>query len=208
MSRLENFDVANLNGDNFYQIPELDAVTEFTAERFGRLIYWNIEETPSNTCLHTYSYDYQFNTVWTDPYKWLARLKKFDSVLAPDFSLYRDMPKALQIYNHYRKHWVAKFWSDNGIKVIPNIAWSTPDNYEWCFEGEPKNSVVAVASTGALREKESRELFLQGYEEMKKRLEPIKIIFYGSIPQELKNENLIRIEHHYDQMRSEQKIGV
>lgn len=206
MSHLENFDIADLNGSGKYQIPEIEPVTEFTAERFGRLIYWNTEKEPEITCLHTFSYDYQFNSVWTKPDAWLNRLKKFDSVLAPDFSLYRDMPRALQIYNHYRKHWIARYWYENGIKVIPNVCWSTPDNYDWCFEGEPTHSIVALASTGALRDKEARKLFLMGYEEMKKRLEPIKIIFYGSIPKELANEDLICIEHHYDQMRTDTKF--
>lgn len=201
MSLLENFDIADLNGSGVYKIPELKCVKEFTAERFGRLIYWNIEKTPANTCLHTYSYDYQFNSVWTKPDMWIERLQAFDSVLSPDFSLYTDMPKALQIYNHYRKHWVAKYWEMHNIKVIPNIAWSTPDSFEWCFEGEPKNSIVAVSSTGALRDKEAKKLFLMGYEEMHKRLEPIKVIFYGSIPKELKNEDVIKVLHHYDQMR-------
>ena len=97
----------------------------------------------------------------------------FRSVLAPDFSTYTDMPRAMQIYNHYRKHWVARYLTDSGITVIPTISRSTPDSYEWCFEGEPRNSVVAISTVGCMR-RDARELFLMGFDEMKRRLCPTK----------------------------------
>lgn len=204
MSKLENLDVYYCMGKGEYNIPELPAVDEFTAERFGRLIYWSSElGAMDKTCLHTYSYDYQFNTTWTKPEKWVPILRGFNSVLSPDFSLYTNMPKAMQIYNHYRKHWVGAYWNANGIKVIPNIAWSDKSSYEWCFEGEPIDSIVAVSSVGTLNDGDSKDLFLSGYYAMKERLNPKVIILYGGVPEELKKDNLIFIPHHYDQMRLE-----
>lgn len=205
MIGLENMDRALYEGVGLYDIPELKAVDEFTAKDFGRLIYWNKENNPKDTCLHTFSYDYQFNSVWSSPDKWLPRLHRFDSVLAPDFSMYTDMPKALQIYNHFRKHWVARYWSENGIKVIPNIGWSTPDSYEWCFDGEPVNSVVAVSSVGCLKKPEAKKLFLEGFEAMMDRLNPKQIILYGAVPDEIKKYDLIKIPHHYEAMKEKNK---
>lgn len=200
--RVEELSVYDFDCEGVHDIPKIKAVTEFTAEKWGRLIYWNLEEDPKNTCLHTFSYDYQFNSLWTNPDKWITRLKEFNCVLAPDFSMFIDMPKALQIYNHYRKHYVAALWQRGGIKVIPNICWSTPDSYDWCFDGEPKNSIVAISSVGCLKDPECKEYFLQGYAEMLKRLEPSQTIIYGATPDELKTENIIAVPSHWDQFKN------
>ena len=45
--------------------------------------------------------------------------------------------------------------------------------------------------------KEKKKLFLAGYEEMVKRLEPESIIFYGKVPDECKG-NIIRIKSFSD----------
>lgn len=204
MKGLLNINHAIYEGVGEFEIPEIAPVTEFTAKEFGRLIYWKQEKNPKDICLHSFSYDYQFNTVWTRPYDWLPRLRRFDSVCSPDFSMYRDMPKVLQLYNKYRSHWVAKFWQENGIKVIPNIGWSTPDHFDWQFDGYPKNSLVCVSSVGCLRDKVAKELFLGGFYEMEKRLSPSQVIIYGAIPDELKDRNFIKIKHHYDAMRDKE----
>ena len=200
MSRLENFDIADLNGKGKYGIPELPTVTDINFKRFERLIYMKDVKDLHNVCLHTFSYDYQFNSVWTNPDKWTDRLLDVNCVIAPDFSLYRDMPYALQLYNHYRKHWVARYWHEAGIKVIPNIRWSDEKSYDFCFEGEPKNSIISIGTTGTQRDLTAKELFKMGFEETIRRLEPIKILMYGSMPDNLDTHGveIVHIPHHYD----------
>lgn len=100
--------------------------------------------------------------------------------------MYTDFPKAIQIYNHYRKHWLGRYWQDHGLTVIPTIAWSTPDSYDWCFDGEPVGGDVIVSSVGTQADPECRELFMSGYLEMERRLMPSKVIFYGDVPNDLK----------------------
>lgn len=53
--------------------------------------------------------DYQFIRLWNDPDRYMPMLQQFRYVLTPDFSLYTDFPKALQIWNHYRKHWIGAY---------------------------------------------------------------------------------------------------
>ena len=102
----------------------------------------------SGKAAHFFIADYRFNRVWNSPKKYLDVLRGFDFVISPDFSIYSDMPEIVRIYNHYRKHWCAAFWQENGIKVIPNISWSDERSFEWCFDGEPENSIVCVSSVG------------------------------------------------------------
>lgn len=59
--------------------------------------------------------------------------------------------------------------------------------------------MVAVSSVGTQKHKESGLLFLRGYEEMIKRLNPSWVIFYGKVPVEC-DWNVIRIRPHYDEI--------
>lgn len=143
---------------------------------------------------------FQFIRYWNTPDKYIPKLRQFRAVCAPDFSTYTDMPMAMQIYNHYRKHWLAAYWQLHGMTVYPTISWSTPESYAWCFDGEPVGGIVAVSSVGTQAGAESKRLFLHGYEEMMKRLSPIWVIFYGKVPEEC-DWNVIRIKPHQDEMK-------
>ena len=127
-------------------------------------------------------------------------LMQYEYVMSPDYSMFTDFPKALQIYNHYRKHWIGAYMQMYGIKVIPTICWSTPESYEWCFDGEPVDGCVAVSSVGCMKNKKSKELFINGYHEMVKRLEPTQIIFYGNVPDECKG-NIVRVKQFSEKFK-------
>jgi hypothetical protein len=114
--------------------------------------------------VHFFLDDYQFERVWNNPDRYIEVLRDYEYVLSPDFSMYIDFPKAMQIYNHYRKHWCAAYMQMNGLRVIPTIAWSDESSFEWCFDGEPVGSVVAVSSVGTQNSKAKKAAFLRGYE--------------------------------------------
>lgn len=91
---------------------------------------------------------------------------------------------------------VAAYWQLHGMTVYPTISWSDESSYDWCFDGEPVGGVVAVSSVGTQANKESQGLFLRGYEEMLRRLDPSWVIFYGKVPEEC-DWNVIRVKPHY-----------
>lgn len=144
--------------------------------------------------------DYQFTRLWKNINKYIPMLQKFRYVMSPDFSIYTDFPKAMQIYNHYRKHWCGAYLQEAGVRIIPTISWSTPDSFEWCFDGEPEGSTVAVSSVGCMNSKEKKTLFLAGYEEMVRRLQPEMIIFYGTVPDESMG-NIVRVRAFTDKFK-------
>lgn len=150
--------------------------------------------------LHFFIDDYQFERLWREPIAYLRLIGEFHSIMTPDFSLYTDFPKALQIYNHYRKHWLGAFCQSMGFKVIPTIAWSDKESFKWCFDGEPKGGTVAVSSVGTLRSKETKKLFLDGWDEMLERLQPETVIFHGEIPKEC-NANIVKIKSFQEKFR-------
>lgn len=63
---------------------------------------------------------------------------------------------------------------------------------------------MAVSSVGTQKHKESKRLFLQGYEEMMKRLSPKWVIFYGNVPEEC-DWNVINIKPHHESIVERRK---
>lgn len=134
-----------------------------------------------NQCVHFFIDDYQFERIWNLPDRYVECLKKFQCVIAPDFSQYTDMPYPQRIWNNYRGKLIGAWLQYQGITVIPNVTWSLPDSYDYCFDGIPQQSVIAINSIGAARYGLTRYLWLKGYREAVRRLNPIVIIRYGNV---------------------------
>lgn len=188
----ENLNKRIFEGVGPYDIPQIE-VTHFESCEFIGFNYAAQAKKREEKGIHFFLDDYQFERLWKTPDRYLSMLYDFKYVMTPDFSTYTDFPKIIQIYNHYRKHWIGAYLQENGIDVIPTISWSTPDSYEWCFDGEPTSGAVAVSSVGTQKSKKTKELFISGYKEMVRRLQPEIIIFYGDVPEEC-TENIVRIK--------------
>lgn len=196
----ENLERRIFDGVGEYGIPVLKATQLNDECEFVGFNYAAQCRDRQNRGVHFFVDDYQFNRLWTNIDRYVPMLSEFQYVMSPDFSLYTDFPKAIQIYNHYRKHWVGAYLQEAGVSVIPTITWSTPDSYDWCFDGEPEGGTVAVSSVGCMNSRERKELFVSGYREMVRRLHPEKIIFYGAMPPEC-TENIVRIKAYQDKFR-------
>ena len=162
--------------------------------------YAKSEKNPQDKGIHFFIDDYQFTRLWNEPERYIGMLGRFKCVLTPDFSLYADYPRALQIFNHYRKHVLGAYWQREGLTVIPTISWSNEESFEFCFDGEPKGGTVAVSSVGTQRNSYTKELFLNGYREMMKILYPETVIFCGNVPEECEG-NIIRIGAFQDKFK-------
>lgn len=144
------------------------------------------EDYPEEHICHFYLDDYQFDRLWRDPNRYISLMQKFKAVLAPDFSLYTDFPRAVQIYNHYRKHWLARYWQEHGIKVIPTICWSDEESFEWCFDGEPREATVSISVLGCNRSEQMKHDYWLGFNKAIEVLRPKRILlFKGNSPVEL-----------------------
>ncbi len=184
---LGNFEVAGQ-----YDIPVLKPVTLDENLDWIRFNHALAMRRKPRAGIHFFTDDYLFERIWHDPPRYALFLQQFPAVMSPDFSMYTDYPRAVQIYNHWRKHQLGAYWQRMGITVIPSIGWIGKDSYDWCFDGEPAGGTVAVSSVGTQKSPGARRGFLDGYNEMLARLSPSKIIFYGSVPPECKGN----IEHH------------
>ena len=132
--------------------------------------------------VHFYEDDFLFERIWNNPRKYLPILQRYNGVILPDFSLYRDMPLVMQLWNIYRSRAIGCWLQINGIKVIPNIRYGDKRTYRCCCDGLSKHSVIAVGSHGTLKNHEDRTIFSQGLEVVVNRLMPSVIIVYGACP--------------------------
>ena len=189
----ENLNKRIFEGVGEFNIPALQSAL-FQVDNWISFNYAKGCEEPEQHGIHFFIDDYQFIRLWKDPDRYLEMLGRFQAVCTPDFSTYTDFPKAIQIYNHYRKHWLGAYWQENGINVIPTISWSDEASFEWCFDGEPAGGMVAVSSVGTQGNRRATRLFEAGYEEMKRRLQPIQIIMYGSVPDCAKDDNIVSVK--------------
>lgn len=195
----ENQQKMIFEGIGEYGIPEIKVTTYNQCDFIPFNYAVGCKDRSGRGC-HFFIDDYQLQRLWHQPDKYINMLKDFKYVTSPDFSTYTDFPKALQIYNHFRKHWIGAYMQLHGINVIPTISWSTPDSFEWCFDGEPIGGVVAVSSVGVMNSNERTELFMNGYREMMKRLEPETVLFYGAVPEGCEG-NILRLKAFSEAMR-------
>ena len=196
----ENLQYGFFDNIGKYNIPIIKPVN---IDNLPELISFNYAKSTKDKAdkgIHFFVDDYQFLRLWKNPSQYINLLKQFRVVFTPDFSLYTDFPVAMQIYNHYRKHWLGAYWQSQGITVVPTIGWSDSQSYDWCFDGEPVGGTVAVSSVGTQNNKHAKQLFIDGYNQMIQRLNPQTIIFYGDVPSECRG-NIIKIRPFSDKFK-------
>lgn len=182
-----------------YDIPVLQP-EEWKPVQFIGFNYANQCREYEGKGVHFFLDDYQFERVWTKFERSVNMLAKFDAVLTPDWSMFTDWPVAVQIWNHYRKHYVGAYLQNMGVTVYPTVCWAGPNSFDWCFDGEPVGGCVAVSSVGTQLGKESKAAFLYGYDAMMERLNPKIVLFSGKVPGECKG-NIVRIEEFQKKLR-------
>lgn len=135
--------------------------------------------------VHFYLDDYRFESIYNNPEKKIETLKQYKAVLTPDFSMFVEMPVALQLFSTFKNRWVGAYLQEQGICVIPTVRWGDLTSFNFCFDGIEKGSIVAVSTIGIKKEKSH---FMLGYNEMLSRIKPSKIICYGKPFNEMKGD--------------------
>ncbi len=147
-----------------------------------RLLGFNyvLSATEYDAGVHFFIDDYQFERLWKTPHKYMMKLSPFDCCLTPDFSLYLDMPVAMQMWNVYRSRVIGKIMQDYGITVIPTLQWADEQSFEFCFDGLEQGGTVAVSTIGVKRNKDNAlGIWAKGMEEAERRLKPDMVLVYG-----------------------------
>lgn len=178
-------------GSGMFSMP-LIKMQDVSLEKMSLIGYDKINQSDEKEkTVHFFLDDYRFESIYKNPDNKIERLKKFNAVMSPDFSMFTEMPVSLQLYNCFRNRWVGAYLQSKGIKVIPTVRWGSLESFNFCFDGIEQGCTVAVSTLGIKNEKSH---FMLGYNEMRRRIRPRKIICYGKPFEDMKGE-IIEIDY-------------
>ena len=186
-----------------YCMPQLRPVDYIPDHMIG----FNYAKTSTDyeATLHFYIDDYQFERIWNAPSVYLPIMARFDACLTPNFSIYLDYPEAAKIWNTWRSRLLGQMMQDYGITTIPIVYWSDERSYEWAFDGLPEHSTLSINDFNRVN-KESRELWDRGVEELIRRKQPERILLFGNTKEQKCDFDFGDIEIIYYQNESYKRI--
>lgn len=137
------------------------------------------DKQPYRHGVHFFIDDDRFERLWQNPEQYIPNLRNFQCVCGPDFSGYLDMPVSCAIWNTYRSRALSYYLSTHGrCTIIPTAQWMDESSYNWCFDGLPMHSTIAVSTNGCFSPV-GRRFYVAGMLEMERRLKPYKILCVG-----------------------------
>ena len=140
--------------------------------------------------IHSYIDDQKFDgnrsSIWLNIEKFIELARHYSGVISPDFSTCADFPDALKRWNIFRMRSFDFILQKNGIPVIPNVRWGTPETWKYCFDGIPVNGIIAIGTVASgIHKVINRKYFEDGLLKAIELLRPHTIIVYGSANYEI-----------------------
>lgn len=160
-----------------YQIPFIKK-QDIDLDTICLLSYVNAKKDDSENAfktLHFFTHDWLFDKVYDKAFDEEEKIKQYYALLSPDFSMFTDMPLALQINSVFKNRWCGAYWQSLGLRVIPTVSWGDERSFEFCFDGVEQGSVVAVCTYYRENDEES---FMLGYNKMLEIIKPSAILCY------------------------------
>ena len=151
----------------------------------------NDNELNKKCGVHFFVDDYRFEGIYNTPDRTLARYSQYAFLLTPDFSTYADMDLWRQLESVAKNRWVGAYWQSKGLTVVPTVSWGLEQSFDFCFEGVEQNATVAIGMIGCKR---SKLHFMRGYNAMLEKIEPSKIICFGTPFSEM-DGNIIAVDY-------------
>lgn len=132
--------------------------------------------------IHFYVDDYRFTGIylWGHIDQFTTQVAKYASVIAPDYSLYLDQSRTLNLFQIYQNRVVTAIWQQQGLNVIPSVSWGNADSFEYCLDALPQNSVLAIGGLGIAHHQSMIDLWEYGVHQTIRQLHPKALIFYGA----------------------------
>ena len=192
----KTFLVKNAKYEGELEIPIIKGIKDIPSKLISFVDAMKNSTKDFNQWVHFYIDDFHFEKIWSRPKDIIKKLKKFNGVILPDFSIYRDMPLVMQYWNIYRSRAIGNYLQSNGVKVITNIRYGDERTYECACFGAPHKSIIAIGTNGTTQNKIDRSYIDKGFDYVVKILDPKVIVIYGGITkhiQEVCDTNRIKI---------------
>lgn len=138
----------------------------------------SVNRDNSHTLALMFQYDRILLALWNQPLKRIPLFQTCAAVATPDFSLYSTMNPNEIRHNIYQSRWLGCTWQNYGVNVWPTMGWADSSTYDLCFSGVETGCPVVISTLGC---QERQQEFLDGFIEMRKRIDPPLIIVYGNM---------------------------
>ena len=132
----------------------------------------------SDKLIIAFNYDKVLLKYWNNPFKYIPLFQSSAVVCTPDFSVYSNMNYYEVAHNIYMNRWLGCLWQSHGCIALPTVSWAQEDTYDICFSGVEKGSIVIISTLGC---EDNQDVFLKGYKEMIRRINPSLVIVYGKM---------------------------
>ena len=120
-----------------------------------------------------------FESFWSCPERSFPVLRRYAGVITTDYSMMPEMLPAQRVWNCTRNRVMAYYLQSNDFNIIPVASWCNEDDLDWCLDGLPEDSSIAVSTNGCNSSPYSKRIFLNGVAELQARKMPWKLIVCG-----------------------------
>ena len=187
-----------------YRMPQLKPTQSIPHDVIG-FNERNSVNNPENHWVDFFIDDALFESFWNHPDKSFPSLRRFEGIVTTDYSMHPEFLPAQNIWNCTRNRVMAYYLQNSGFDVVPVATWCTSDDFEWCFDGLPEESSIAISSNGCMSNPYSKKILLQGVDVLQKQKNPTNLIVCGREVQELEKYDNIRYYPSFSQRWKERE---
>jgi hypothetical protein len=125
--------------------------------------------------------DYRFEPVFANPAKYATKLLNMGAriLISPNFSIWVGQPSAAGIWSTYRARYIARYFQEAGIAIIPDVNFSDADSFDYCLLGIPKNAPAIAFQVQTVADDDEMARCVYGIERSVAELEPRSVLVYG-----------------------------
>lgn len=201
--------------DGIFGMPLIGPPRDATPPQ-GFTTFSNRHRAPTeNEALCFFEHDTVFADVLINPNGYVDEFARFQIVVPPDCSAYRNAPLMAQLVNIYRSRAVGWYYQSRGANVWPLVRWGDERTYTTsilqervAFSGIAHGSPVVVSGYGCMVGVDNKIHFRAGLDALLDTVEPPVVLVYGPMPESVFGPIMHRAEFlNYPDWTSRMKGG-
>lgn len=131
-----------------------------------------------------FTHDFKWEGWWDKPAIYTTKVLNLGvrMAISPDFSIWWDDPKILQLYSIYRSQWFGRYFQEAGIRTIPRVGMhNNQEMLDISLMGIPKGVPVVGMQLQTVDPKNPDEMkaAVEGIQYIHDKIEPGQFLVYG-----------------------------
>jgi hypothetical protein len=215
--------IPDLLPDHIFEIPDTPKEAPITwcsgivdsEELFYHWVFGNVTHKGfpwQRGIVSFYTHDRNFERIWDKTAEWTQTFleRKVMAIVSPNWTLTSKDPATMRLLRTYKSRYMARYWQNVGIKVIPNIAFdpvSEPSDLEFVLNGLPVGlPTLSIELQSRFSQPEHVELYHKNLDEVFGYLKPQKVLVYSKkgmneFAERYPNQKFVFMESLNDQIK-------